>query len=443
MKKITILEFLSTTFVMIVIYLTGWLVLPTICSLPEGGEVNNGVLIYLFKWYIQNPEMYILVSMVLAAIISILLYLLISYVAKKKVSSIYTVKEIQNKYNEFLQDADELFIIGGDLDFLINCELQKKRIEYLGSKCKILFGECNKSKNQEKLKELYKELYDKGVNLRIYDEKSDDFKNIRGQIKVCKDGTKSCLFVNSVPISNGTKKYEVLNLKNQFIIKILLKSFTEMYDSSRHSLIKLVLFDMGGVYFDGDFNTDFLDLINKKLSQNIQPNHKQKLLLDKELNLGKKTITDWVESKIARRLNPEERDYIETIWKNTWKPNQKMKELVNKLKQNGYKVGILSNMDAINGGMYNEKGYFSEFPIGNRFLSYEKGITKPDKEIFELVLTELKLEPYEILFIDDHEDNISAAHSQGIETIQFSLKDDSNLEGLEKNLKEYCINGVL
>lgn len=439
-KKITGLQALSTTLVLIGMYLVGWVVLPTICTLPRGTEIKYGILKYFFEWYTKYPELYIVISVFFGAVISILLCVLISYATKKKVSNVYTEKEIQIKYTEFLQDADELFIVGGDLDFLINCGEQRIGIERLGNKCKILFGDFNQSEKQKKLKELYKKLCDKGICLGIYNEKSDDFKNIRGQIKVCKDGTKSCLFVNSIPKSNGTKKYEVINLKNQFMIEILLKSFRSVYDSSRNPLVKHILFDIGGVYFDGDFEKDFLEKINAKLSQHIQSNRSSKLLLDKELNLGKKSITEWVESKIARRLNPDEREYIERIWTSSWKPNPKMKDLVRMIKKSGYKVGMLSNMDELNGGVYNDNGYFAEFPIENRFLSYERGITKPDRGIFELVLKELDLKPYEVLFIDDHEDNISMAHSLGFETIQFSLKDDSNLKGLKNNLKEHCIN---
>lgn len=436
---IKLIKFFITTIILIVIYFVGWTALPTICNVPEGIEWKSSFLDLFFSWYSKNPQLYIVISVVFQFLVSYGIYWIIMMTTKKEVSNVYTAAEIQKRYKVFLQDATQLYIIGGDMDFLLNCEEQKNRIVELGNRCTILFRNSEVGTQKEKLKKLYKELLDKGVRLGVYSEESGNFKNIRGQIKIGADGKKSCLVVNTNAFTNGQKQYEVLNLQNQFIIEIILKSYEELFDKSKQSLHKLILFDMGGVFFDGDFKTDFLDVINKKLSQNIKASHSQKLVLDNDLNTGNMNITQWVESKIARRLNPSESEFIEEKWKNTWSPNPKMQMLVKDLKNNGYQVGILSNMDAMNGGVYNEKGYFSEFPIQNRFLSYEHKITKPDRKIFEKVLKEHNLEPYEVLFIDDHEKNIAVANQIGMDTIQFCITDDSELTVLKKKLRDYHI----
>jgi|APLak6261662433_1056034.scaffolds.fasta_scaffold00001_75 putative hydrolase of the HAD superfamily len=50
------------------------------------------------------------------------------------------------------------------------------------------------------------------------------------------------------------------------------------------------------------------------------------------------------------------------------------------------------------------------------YLSYEIGMRKPDKEIFEFVLTQNDLNPAETLFIDDSKQHIESASNLGIHT---------------------------
>ena len=48
---------------------------------------------------------------------------------------------------------------------------------------------------------------------------------------------------------------------------------------------------------------------------------------------------------------------------------------------------------------------------------------KPDREIFEYILNDLKAEPEEVLIIDDSEENIKAASQMGINTIKVNFND--------------------
>lgn len=283
---------------------------------------------------------------------------------------------------------------------------------------------------------MYKGLYDKRVNIRIYDQETDKFQNLRGQIKVCKDGTHECLLVEKM----GRKgKFKVLNLENQFVISILLEAFDSIYKDARNPLISTVLFDMGGVYFDGDFIKDFINVINSKLHLNIKAGWNQKLLLDDKLNLGEKTIDQWVEDQIKRKLSCYERCFVVNLWKNIWKPNPQMEELVQNLKNHEYQVGILSNMDEDNGENYKEKGYLNAFPTKNRFLTYECKLLKPNKEYYEYVCDTMNLEPYEILFIDDHEQNVNVASDCGMYAIQFSINDNNAISVLKGELRKLLI----
>jgi putative hydrolase of the HAD superfamily len=65
------------------------------------------------------------------------------------------------------------------------------------------------------------------------------------------------------------------------------------------------------------------------------------------------------------------------------------------------------------------KDYFEE-----TFLSYEMHLAKPDKAIFEKMLSEANLLPEETLFIDDSEANCQAAASLGIQVHHYRIGDD-------------------
>jgi FMN phosphatase YigB (HAD superfamily) len=53
------------------------------------------------------------------------------------------------------------------------------------------------------------------------------------------------------------------------------------------------------------------------------------------------------------------------------------------------------------------------------FLSAEVGIEKTDGRFFELLVKELRLEPKEILFVDDDAANILSARAVGLRTLHF------------------------
>jgi epoxide hydrolase-like predicted phosphatase len=59
------------------------------------------------------------------------------------------------------------------------------------------------------------------------------------------------------------------------------------------------------------------------------------------------------------------------------------------------------------------------------YLSYKVGMRKPDAEIFEMVLSENKLNPKETLFIDDSIQHIEGAKLQGIQTYWLDVKKES------------------
>jgi putative hydrolase of the HAD superfamily len=81
-----------------------------------------------------------------------------------------------------------------------------------------------------------------------------------------------------------------------------------------------------------------------------------------------------------------------------------------------YPAGCLSNTNALHWD-----SHFAEWPILNdfdfRFLSFEMGMVKPDRELFEQVAKALAAAPERLLFLDDNALNVEAAIHCGFQSL--------------------------
>ena len=80
------------------------------------------------------------------------------------------------------------------------------------------------------------------------------------------------------------------------------------------------------------------------------------------------------------------------------------------------KIAILSNLTPFDKKRINDQYDLNKFDYV--YLSFEIGLKKPNKDIYKYVLNNLKIEPKEILFIDDDTNNILAAKECGWNTCQ-------------------------
>lgn len=72
--------------------------------------------------------------------------------------------------------------------------------------------------------------------------------------------------------------------------------------------------------------------------------------------------------------------------------------------------------------------------LQQHFVSFKIGATKPDRTFYERVVRELQLQPAEMLFIDDLEENVEAAEKTGMRGLVFH-----NPDRLLKTLQEWKI----
>lgn len=185
--------------------------------------------------------------------------------------------------------------------------------------------------------------------------------------------------------------------------------------------IKNIIFDLGGVILNIDYHLTidaFTQLgipnFKEKFSQ-AQQNH----LFDK-LDKGEISGPDFI-SAIQRETGDgiSEKDIL-----SSWNvmlldlPKERL-DLLEELGKE-YRLFLLSNTNEIHIPEYNKilEKAFGFKDLGHLFekqyYSFEIGLRKPDKEIFEYVLSDNDLIARETLFIDDSKQHIHGAEAAGV-----------------------------
>jgi putative hydrolase of the HAD superfamily len=106
-----------------------------------------------------------------------------------------------------------------------------------------------------------------------------------------------------------------------------------------------------------------------------------------------------------------------------------MMKIVKTLHSQGYRMAILSNTTPKRAAHIRELGFYDHFdPV---ILSCEAGVSKPQKEAYEILLLQAKVPAAHCIFIDDKQENVQAAAQLGFDVILFTTVKDLQL-ALEK-----------
>lgn len=206
-------ELIKSLFFTVCFIITLWVNIPCFVNVSHLEETNNFFMLP-FKLYAELDIFYMICANLLLGII---LFLQSKFTNKVE----YTYKEIKRVYDNFGNDAVELYIIGKDLDFLYRPQFEKQtnRILHLKNNCKLL---CELTKD-EKLLDLYKKISKEGVEIKFYTQ-SDNITNLKGQIKIDQNGNKKAIFTSRLG-----KKYQLLNTENQFLVSTILERCNKVY----------------------------------------------------------------------------------------------------------------------------------------------------------------------------------------------------------------------
>lgn len=148
----------------------------------------------------------------------------------------------------------------------------------------------------------------------------------------------------------------------------------------------------------------------------------------KEYDRGVMNNDDIVNSFVS--LDKElEKEIRETMadFKGILKPAEYAVPWIEDLKSRGLQVLFLSNFSERAFNECQDALGFLDHVDGGIF-SYTVKLIKPDPEIYKCILDRYDLDPAECVFIDDLDENISAAATLGIHTILFKDKDSASSE---------------
>ncbi len=136
--------------------------------------------------------------------------------------------------------------------------------------------------------------------------------------------------------------------------------------------------------------------------------------LAREFNLGRHPTEGFLQ-RLGARLGRGElsSDVVAEAWCDVFDPWPEMTSLAEEVLAAGHPVWVLSNTDPLHFATLRR-----QVPLLGRvtglFLSYERGLAKPDPQYFTAFLEHAGLPAEACLFLDDRADNVAAAERCGI-----------------------------
>ncbi len=200
-------------------------------------------------------------------------------------------------------------------------------------------------------------------------------------------------------------------------------------------MIKTVIFDIGNVLVDFSWKKMLKD---KGLSDEVYDRVAKATVLNplwREIDRGVMTYEEVLEKFVEADKEMEEP--IRKVFENTRGIVTKRENAIPwicTLKEKGLRVLVLSNFGEKVLKDCQEAMDFLPFTDGG-ILSYQEKLIKPDPKIYQLLLERYQLKAEECVFIDDLQENIDAAISEGIHGIVYKSYEQANTE-LNKLLEE-------
>lgn len=211
-----------------------------------------------------------------------------------------------------------------------------------------------------------------------------------------------------------------LKIKNNGKVCIICQEMRFQMDNKelkKDKIIKNIIFDIGNVILN--FNVD--DVLQKFTSDR----NEQKFILDNIINspewLGNALIdTGYITREnaieiVKDRTNHVYDNLITDFWynyNNFAKVDENVLNLIKKLKNNNYKIYLLSNINPYTYEFVEKSGLFEL--VDGYVLSYQEHKVKPFVSIYMTLLERYNLIPSESVFIDDNQNNITTGNSLGI-----------------------------
>jgi HAD superfamily hydrolase (TIGR01509 family) len=193
-------------------------------------------------------------------------------------------------------------------------------------------------------------------------------------------------------------------------------------------MIKVITFDLDGVYFTPQSFKDFKSKLPKKIIDEEQINwvlYKSPEMMN--FKSGKISEDEYWEYVRKALLVDIEKSEIYKLLRDCYQINQKVRNYVNEIKTRGFKTAICSNNFITRIRELNIKfNFLQDFDI--KIFSYEVGITKPNIGIFQELVRQSQVKPQEIAYSDDDETKLSGAKELGIQSFVYEDFDQFKTE---------------
>ena len=187
-----------------------------------------------------------------------------------------------------------------------------------------------------------------------------------------------------------------------------------------------IILDMGNVLLEWD---------KDKILQGVSDTKKDYLILDKtifqsglweKLDLGTMSREELVLKVVSMIGSTYQKKVEEVIW--NWPSYidiyREVFPVLSELKKKGHRIFVLSNTSKVFYDLLDEQLSPLKELLDGFVLSCDIKAIKPDLAMFKEILDKYQLDPTHCVFLDDIEDNTSAAEKLGIKAYQVKKRSD-------------------
>ena len=187
-----------------------------------------------------------------------------------------------------------------------------------------------------------------------------------------------------------------------------------------------IILDMGNVLLEWD---------KDKILQGVSDTKKDYLILDKtifqsglweRLDLGTMSREELVLKVVSMIGSTYQKKVEEVIW--NWLSYidiyREVFPVLSELKKKGHRIFVLSNTSKVFYDLLDEQLSPLKELLDGFVLSCDIKAIKPDLAMFKEILDKYQLDPANCIFLDDIEDNTSAAEKLGIKAYQVKKRSD-------------------